>query len=197
MDDGFFQLLFFGVLILATVFDAMTRGRRRRRRMEEMEREEDEAGEASAGTETETTGERETADSMVPDDLWAVLTGEQQPQEREKLPTAYQEQEPTPLPDLIPEGRPPPEPELPLKTRVSVPVLSDPYRVSDPGALMPLARRGLGRPMGELARKRIASDYAELMRSGGTDSLRRAIVLKEVLGSPAAFRAPGWGWEEQ
>lgn len=195
MDDGFFQLLFFGVLILATVFDAMTRGRRRRRRMEEMEREEGEAGEASAGIET--TGERETADSMVPDDLWAVLTGEQPPQEREKLPTAYQEQAPTPMPDLTPEGRPPPEPELPLKTRVSVPVLSDRYRVSDPGALMPLARRGLGRPMGELARKRIGSDYAEFLRSGGTDSLRRAIVLKEVLGSPAAFRAPGWGWEEQ
>lgn len=195
MDDGFFQLLFFGVLILATVFDAMTRGRRRRRRMEEMEREEDEAGEASAGIET--TGERETADSMVPDDLWAVLTGQEPPQEREKFPTASQEQEPTPLPDLIPEGRPPPEPELPLKTGVSVPVLRDPYRVSEPGTRMPIAARGPGRPMGELTRKRRGSGYAELLRSGGADSLRRAIVLKEVLGSPAAFRAPGWGWEEQ
>ncbi len=195
MDSGFFQLLFFGVLILATVFDAMTRGRRRRSRMEEMEREEDEAGEASAGIET--TGERETADSMVPDDLWAVLTGQQPPQEREELPTASQEQEPTPLPDLISEGRPPPEPELPLKTRVSVPVLSDRYRASEPGARMPIAARGLGRPMGELASTRIGSGYAELLRSGGADSLRRAIVLKEILGSPAAFRAPGWGWEEQ
>ena len=111
MDDGFFQLLFFGVLILASVFDAMTRGRRKRRRMEEMEREEDGAGEAGDGTEP--TAERETADSMVPDDLWAVLTGQQQPQEGEKPRTASAE--PTPLPERVPERRPPPEPKPPPK----------------------------------------------------------------------------------
>ena len=193
MDDGFFQLLFLGVLILASVFDVMTRGRRKRRRMEEMEREQDEAGEAGAGTEP--TGERETADSMVPDDLWAVLTGQQQPQEREKPRTASAE--PAPLPERIPERRPPPEPKPPPKPRVPVPVLSDRYRASELRARTPIVPKDTVRLTGELTRRRIRSGYAEFLLAGGADSLRKAIVLKEVLGSPAAFRAPGWGWEEQ
>ena len=192
MDDGFFQLLFFGVLILASVFDAMTRSRRKRRRMEEMEREQDEAGEAGVGTEP--TGERETSDSMVPDDLWAVLTGQQEPQEREEPGTASAE--PAPLPERIPERRPPPEPKPPPKPSVPVPVLSDRYRASELLARTPIVARGTVRPTGELTRRRIRSGYAELLRAGGADSLRKAIVLKEVLGSPAAFRAPSWGWGE-
>ncbi len=95
MDDGVFQLLFFALLILATVFDGVSRRRKRRRRAEEMEREEEAGGDDGLGSGPSSPGparslpgsapdrteapssERETADSMVPDDLWAILTGEE------------------------------------------------------------------------------------------------------------------------
>ena len=97
MDNGVFQLLFIALLILASVFDGVSRRRKRRRRAEEMEREEKAGGEdglgsgpsfpgparSLPGSDPARTGapsrERETADAMVPDDLWAILTGEERP----------------------------------------------------------------------------------------------------------------------
>jgi hypothetical protein len=90
MEEGLFQILFFAVLIAASMFDAATRRRRRRRKMQEMEGEEgtvdseQQSGEVAAGPQSsgrtaapEPSGRRETADSMVPADLWQILTGQQ------------------------------------------------------------------------------------------------------------------------
>ncbi len=232
MDDGIFSLLFFGVLILASVFDAMTRGRRRRRRMEEMEREED----VEERVEPVGTAERETADSMVPSDLWAILTGEQpvpgsesaqtpasgpsaepdQQREAERVlpqsevilepssdvepewvPESGEASKPEPVPELSPpqsRGAPLPLPERSYRSTEAPPVETAPSEIGVskrsqtpmPG-LIGVARAR--RPGG-------AAVYAELLRGGG-DSLRRAIVLTEVLGEPASVRPPGWGWEER
>ena len=232
MDDGIFQLLFFGVLILASVFDAMTRGRRRRRRMEKMEREE----EVEERVEPVGTAERETADSMVPSDLWAILTGEQpapgsespqtpapgpsaepDPQrEAERVPQSDvileppSHVEPEWLPEFGEASKPEPVPELSLpqsrQAPLRVPDRSYPSTEAPPVEAAPSAigvSKRSHTPMPGLIgvagarRPGGAAVYAELLRGGGADSLRRAIVLTEVLGEPASLRPPGWGWEER
>ena len=254
MEDGIFQLLFLGLLILASVFDAVGRRRKRRRRMEEMEREE-KAGDgegAGAGTsarwpgdpgsvpeEASTpspreapapagarTGGRETADSMVPDDLWAILTGEERAGEGQgggvSAPGQIPEEETSGRTDFgtrnTPERRPPrPEsgrdPEPSWGDQPSAPaedppdwqpvpppvvVLPDPPRMP-PRAPAPLPSRGRSpagvpgafpRPRGD--RVTVAGPmYVNLLREGGSGSLRQAIVLTEVFGKPVALRSPG------
>ncbi len=207
MDDGLFQLLFFGILILATVFDAMTRKRRRRRRMGEMDHEEKEEAVSSWERESPTAAaERETADSMVPSDLWEILTGEQpDPQGNEPEVSSSDSRalpdwipEPEPVPEVepvrkvepVPEPKPP-EPLSPVRTRVT----ALPPQLTPTPAAVPVAARP--REFREAASGGASSNYAELLRSGGADSLRKAIVLREVLGAPAALRPLGWGGEER
>lgn len=118
MEEGLFTLLFILFMVAAAVMDAVTRKRKRQQRMEEMEAEEPEdrwdgartggpRGSPPAGVgDREGTGhtrdgERETADSMIPDDFWAILTGED-PREREG-PTARTSPPPTPPETAAPE----------------------------------------------------------------------------------------------
>ena len=238
MDDGLFQLLFLGVLILASVFDAATRGRRRRRRMEEMEREEqaEAAGEVGGAATTtarrrrnlprpqpspegaDTAGEREMADSMVPDDLWAVLTGQRPPAEGAPVeggfepapsPEPYLEpeikREPRPLPEAVPvpEAQPvpapwTPEPRLaPMPTSPVPPPVRVPSERAQVARTTPIVGSRYERRVSGHRSDGLAAAYAGLLRAGGADSLREAIVLTEVLGAPKALRPPGWGWEDR
>ena len=254
MEDGIFQLLFLGLLILASVFDAVGRRRKRRRRMEEMEREEAAGDGEAAGSGTSArwpadpgsvpedagtpspretpapagtrAGGRETADSMVPDDLWAILTGEERSGEGRgggpPVPGRIPGEDASGGPDLgtretperaspIPEesGRDPEpswgdQPSAPAGAQPDwqpapppVVVLPDPPRMP-PWVPAPLPSRGrtpasvpgaLSPPPGGRVQG-AGPMYVNLLREGGSGSLRQAIVLTEVFGTPVALRSP-------
>jgi hypothetical protein len=101
------QLLVVLVFVAMSIADALGRRRKKRDRMEEMDREEREEQVRGAGAQPGTTAQRsapstgagsgtesgsgqdsrrETADSMIPDDLWTVLTGGAPPPRRESPP---------------------------------------------------------------------------------------------------------------
>lgn len=254
MDNGLLQLLFLGLLILASVFDAVGRRRKRRRRMEEMEREEaaghgEGAGvgtsapwpadpgsvpeEASTPSPRETpapagarTGGRETADSMVPDDLWAILTGEERsgagrgggrpsttgqiPEEDASGGPDFGAREtPERLPPMPQRGRGEPswgdQPSAPAEAPPAWQPVPPPVVVRPdlprmpPRAPAPLPSRGRAPASvpGVFPRPRedhvtVAGPmYVKLLREGGSGSLRQAIVLTEVFGTPVALRPPG------
>ena len=191
------------------------------------------------GTETaagrrETADKRETADTLVPEDLWAILTGEApptrvpRPREPEAEPWSEEEDRwtgegvPYPRegetteaetwrPEVTPEELPTveapvevlpederrrstaprptaPRPWIPAEIRPAsgwarVPA-STPAVVQRAAPSAPLA----GQPRGRSP----ASRYADLLRTGSAagrlDSLRTAIVLREVLERPLALR---------
>lgn len=103
MDEGIFTLIFILFMVAASVLDAVGRRKKKKRRMEEMEAE-DEVADTSPGEvatrrrEEGRGGTREgrgrpgperaaggrdpqSAETMVPEDLWAILTG-QPPRDR-------------------------------------------------------------------------------------------------------------------
>lgn len=252
MDEGLFSLLFFGIFIVASIFDAVARSRRKKQRMEEMEREdgavvaETEQGrpdeypereweaprrqpaewEAPSGSTSESrsepasedggAGERETADAMVPEDLWAVLTGQQRPSPRSEGPAPAGSS-----------GRYAEDP--PVEPRIPTPVPSDRYGAGRtprwggtrdrPAAIGAAEIGGAGRPevrpaaraAGSMKRRAVSrlddtislhsssrrrpSPYTSNLRSGGRQGLREAVVLSEVLGSPLALRPRDGGWD--
>lgn len=215
MDSGLFQLVFIGLIVLASVFDATTRKRRRQQRMEQSERAEEK---------TKYGGERaeagRTADSMIPADLWEVLTGEKRTPERAPEP----EPEPAPTPEAEPAWRvepgsyepyvPPPYVELPAEETPEAPPVPEvtavpeavvvPEAAADPwfearprsvpSSVPPRSGETLaagsvpGRPTSGPKGRTAAAAYAALLRSGGQGSLRTAIVMSEVLGAPVALR---------
>ncbi|TVP77366.1 MAG: hypothetical protein EA352_03880 [Gemmatimonadales bacterium] len=108
--DGLFELIFILVFIVAAVLDATARRRKKKRRMDDMESEDKGpsgrpatrgeapegassssgspvgagsgagSGGSGGGSASRSGSDRETADSMVADDFWAILTG--QPREQ-------------------------------------------------------------------------------------------------------------------
>lgn len=248
--DGLFELVFILIIVIASIADAMGRKRKKRRRMEEMEREDagstgsrreadyehrspdqspsDRTAGGVSGHETE---ERETADQMVPEDFWAILTGEAPPEKKESqgsrseeigakgaggeddsrgLPEQFPErrQDPDPVPERRPDPTPPRTPHIP------VPVPQDRYSETeevttrDDRSISETAPPEVGytprrtppplegrRQPGAIHHSRgrrssPASTYTDLLKAGKTDDLRKAIVLREVLGPPAALRSP-------
>lgn len=229
MDDGIFTLIFILLVIFMSVVDAVGRKRQKGRRMEEMEREEEAARERRAqrgggpAASRERPGaaeaepeeaERETADQMVPDEFWAILTGQEPPTREPEIPA--------PVPDdRMSDGRTPGTPS-PRKTRRSAAWMEgiegreEPDRAQTPIAEdEEAAYGGLGDPWGELGdisegdvtarrpvpmggpavagtglsrRRRRQSRYTEMLESGTREDLRKAVVLREVLGPPVAFR---------
>lgn len=239
MDDGIFTLIFILLVVFMSVVDAIGRKRQKGRRMEEMEREEEAARKrraqrgAGPAASRERPGpaeaepeeaERETADQMVPDEFWAILTG-QEPPTREEPPADTPPREPeipAPVPDdRMSDGRTPGTPS-PRKTRRSAAWMEgiegreEPDRAQTPIAQdEEAAYGGLGDPWGELGdisegdvtgrrpvptggpavagtglarRRRRQSRYTEMLESGTREDLRKAVVLREVLGPPVAFR---------
>jgi len=304
--EGLGQLVFILILLAAAAFDAMARGQKKKRRMEEMEREEAEGGTATAerprsserysrapesrSQEREASGERETADAMIPEDFWAILTGqapvEPEPEVEERRPrgedarqaeerrqeedrrTESASREGTGAEDYRAAGtrteeyRPRRSTEdPPLRPHIPAPVPSDRYserdretpspaRVSPDEA--PATRRGarwmegleardqeaaieeqeaaaygrieepwgefedisageigdgselVGGPIGDGDRAArpgrrpgSGSQYTRLLESGDREDLKKAIVLKEVLGTPAGFREIGHEWGQE
>lgn len=205
------ELLFFILLVLASVLDASGRRKKRQRRMEEMEAEEAQ-DEGAVGTlerapketprpeppgadRTSTApSRRDTADSMIPEELWSILTGQAPPDRPERPePTPESTAEPTPtyeawggeeVDDLHrPEREPAPSP---LRS-APAPITSGPIATNS------LTETGSGSVADRRQNPRsgAASRYAALLKGGGRDSLRTAVVLKEILDSPPGLRAPG------
>ncbi len=92
MDGGVAQLLFILFIIVAALLDFIGRNQEKRRKMEEMEKEDAQEegalegegapsstrrdrGEMATKEAGPSEGERETADSMVPSDLWEEILG--------------------------------------------------------------------------------------------------------------------------
>lgn len=243
MEEGLFQILFFAVLIAASMFDAATRRRRRRRKMQEMEGEEgtvdseQQSGEIAAGPQgsgrtaaPEPSGRRETADSMVPADLWQILTGQQpfpqepgaeQPRSKTGSPSgsasppevgASSEGDRTDAMGRGARGRPS-GPESTRRApspfeRTPFPKMPEPaaaptYRAAPhvPATPPPAAPIVPARAPAWIAGRRsagLALPYVDLLRAGGGRvGLRKAIVLTEVLGPPAALRTTGWDGGER
>lgn len=217
--SGFFELLVILFFLGAAVFDAVQRNRKkaeRKRKMEEHEanaeapptlrqRREREARERSdAEEQAGDDADERPASEMVPQDLWQILTGQQPDPEMERE-------------DRRGDPDPPAEPEIPVpvpsdRTRDSrransrepsgtASTLDEPWdRFEDiskgeilegegrvqtsvdtaarPGRVRSSSRKG-------------ASPYASMLQSGRREDLRRAIVLREVLGRPVGFREPG------
>lgn len=106
MGEELFTILFILFFILASVLDAVGRRRKKKRRIEQMEREEGESRGGVAPDAKEDERPRETAETMVPEDLWAILTGQDpsaRPEEDEEVPSAAEPPRephiPTPVPD--------------------------------------------------------------------------------------------------
>jgi len=215
MDEGFGQLLLFLFFLAAAVFDAIGRGRTRRRRMEEMEREEEalEVDALSAESpgpmegargEEEAESPRRTAEVLIPDDLWAILTGgaprpgtppppaEDIPAEEPSVPAGVREEEPVAEWGETTWGSS--EEEFPWRPLAVEP---RPMPVLPPPPLPPAPARGFS-PERRSSGEGVGSDYARRLRSGNVSDLRAAIVLREVLGPPVALRRPGeMGWEDR
>lgn len=273
MGEELFTLLFILIIIVASVLDAAGRRRAKKRRMEEMEREEAEeaagsgrAQERAEGprigrppepstaepTSVPPEGERETAEAMVPEDLWAILTGQQPSRPQQERPSPREtgaSAEPS-------REAPPREPHIPMPTpqdRMSTRTLEggeatpnvEEERPTRRGARWMEGKRGRGESErwaaatarvevesreameepwdemediaagdltaaeGELqveeteGRPRSAGRrgvrgrgrYTGLLQSGDIEDLRKAVVLREILDRPVAFRervGPDW-----
>ncbi len=239
-----FQLLFILIVVAAAIFDAA--GRARRRRMPQPEEESEEVpvspGEARTGaaqrrweaaerggaleapepgTGTATREGRETADSMVPADLWAVLTGEASPGTRTRDPAGRAGTERSddsrdvePWDEMGIEGEsvetiPPAPREREWKgDPTSIPWRPEPPPTPPapaapaakaapavPPVPLPLAAARARRAPGRGPGKRASGAYSALLSGAGPGGLRRAIVLTEILGKPVALRRSTDPWE--
>jgi hypothetical protein len=298
VEEGLFTLIFIVLLVLMSVMDALGRRRQRGRKMEEMEREEGAAAPPEArprpgastapsppqgdreGPAAPTPAPRETAEQMVPEDFWTILTGQAPPESGPAAPQAPREEAPRPVeayrpaepsrssgrvsraestagrrePDPL--GRrgdpdPPKDPDIPFPSpadRISpeaeearrraaevpppptrrsarwmegVGGREEPDRTVAPIEAQEEAIYGtMEEPWGRLediaagdlteeeppdrhpqrpfaaadhARRRAAGPYTRLLATGNVEDLRKAIVLREVLGPPVGFREGGDG----
>jgi hypothetical protein len=306
MEDGLFQLIFFLIIVIASIVDAIARNRRKRGRIEEMEKEEAQegaedalpgdaevgpgaprpqrrkepalegrsgsgsAGEGVSGPRGREMAEyespssqsqksekperdEETADRMVPADLWAILTGQPPPgpkpapqpapppEDEAREPDAPRPAPPQPStrdrPAPAPAGRggvrtepagkgtqprswrrPSASPPVPSSKRRPVPddlddvfgTLEEPWgdipdiregEISDDGESTdrsgtedePGKKPHAPRPQGTGS---LGARSQEWLRSGNRDDLRKAIVLREVLGPPVGSRGSPEPWDE-
>jgi hypothetical protein len=280
MDEGFFTLLFIFFMILVSVMDAVGRKKKKQRRMEQMEQAEEESsadrgrggvdrGDARAPTAARNVpgsegdvaegSDRETADAMVPEDFWAILTGQPRPEKPEaEVPAEMGSRSGdsgerggfagVPLPETDQMGRrsepaPPEEPRIPApvpggrmsssasqrQTPDAAPTrrsarwmegvdeaaqdrgtgdliqaeealvyadMDEPWDDLEDITAGDLttedkpsgARPGSGARKPRPRRGGPARPYTEFLESGNVEDLRKAIVLREVLGRPVAFR---------
>lgn len=225
MSGGLLQLVVIGLIVMASLFDASTRGRRRRERMQRREEADaDAAADATRGDQRMTSpgtgrSERErTAESMIPADLWEVLTGEKRAPSREREPEPqvdeapawsaeegpYQQPyEPPPMPEYQAPAEPETEPawstaegsydtyvaQPPAEEAPQVPVVTWPSMHPE-GAALQRPAPPLRHPAATRKARPTASDYTELLRAHDARSLREAMVVSEVLGPPIALRRP-------
>ncbi|MEX0856450.1 MAG: hypothetical protein WD056_02665 [Gemmatimonadota bacterium] len=249
--DGGFEVMFVLILVVASILDAVARGQKKKRRMEEMDREEQgedasdpvatideedrwsgrpsdvsrevDAPSASRGSEER----RETSDSMIPQDFWAILTGEatigkEAPEVEEEvrsnrpaLPPIAKKEE---FPDRAVQAGRKVEPGRRLDPSSSplpdlLPVPSREGRGSTPRR--PRATTGRATSLGlpeeggsawtdrtlgappEVRSRRRPSPYAKLLLSANHEDVRQAVVLTEILGPPVALRTKYEPWEMQ
>jgi hypothetical protein len=217
MNDGLGQLLLFLFFMAAAVFDAVGRGRARRRRMEEMERAEESAGEEEReGSEPAYASSERVADEaevetplrkaevLIPDDLWAILTGGA-PRPGAPVPTTEEapaleaglEDEVEGSEERLAQGWGDSLGAEAVPAPVWQPLFPVPAEAPRVPDRLPLPEPRIA-PVLESPRGDRGSDYAQWLRSGNVRDLRAGVVLREVLGPPVALRPPGEvGWEDR
>ncbi|MEX1257102.1 MAG: hypothetical protein WEG36_05735 [Gemmatimonadota bacterium] len=222
------ELLFVLFFLLASVLDAVGRSKKKKRRIEEMDRDERaEADQPMATAEGRRTGvpgrqaeaprgtagprseraesSRETAETMIPDQLWEILTGTPAPSRGRTPPVESPVEASLETESLEKET-------LEEKWSEPVPFEDEPRKLPSrfglPSPTRPRPRfseslaRGLPEEGGRLIASgttfipsavggpRRVSPYTKLLVSAHPGDLRSAIVLAEILGPPVAFRDP-------
>lgn len=202
MDSGFVLIIL--IFVIISILEGVTKKRRQRARQQQgapPDRSDAESSDRTvAGPEARPRpSDRERpddrpapqaqeparAEDMIPDDLWEILTGEKRPPreapspESEEEPEDQPEFEVEPEPVYVPEPAPAPSPK-PARPQP----VSRERRAPDPAVAV--GRRRTIKP-GQLevldlpvARPRRRIDLG----LEGRDELRRAIVLREILGPP-------------
>lgn len=74
--SGLFELLIIVFFIVAAAFDAIQRNRKKEERKRQMEEQESKERPDEGAGRSPDEAPRETAETMVPEDLWAILTGQ-------------------------------------------------------------------------------------------------------------------------
>lgn len=189
--------------------------------------------------EAETEPERQTADSMVPEDFWAILTGQTPPSSRPEPEMEHHEMEPQLEAEeaSMPERESPREPRIqgpPVETRRSSRWMEgvggredssrwtegveeeekkrvytlppEPWEaleditageISDGRGRVQESVEGTAGAGAEGRQQRRGSGrgtYTRLLETGEIEDLRKAIVLREVLGGPVGFRERERDW---
>lgn len=203
MDAGF--LLIILIFVIISILEGISKKRRQQTQQRQEEYPEPDApGESAPDYEPEWQSEADepreetaqTAEDMIPDDLWEILTGEKRqrtkPPEPEPEPEYRSERhyeqdvayapEPEPVEDET-EVYIPPDPKAPGAEPIAqpeaarrVPWAGEKKRFREhkkPIQVVELEDEQQQQPMGGLG-----------LRLGERDQLRRAIVLREVLGPP-------------
>lgn len=182
------ELIFFAVIIIFTIIESISKARKRRAEGGE------ELDEGVPGFER-ATREEESSAGMIPADIWEEIAGiAQGRREEEKKPV---ELAPAPAPRPAPTTQrhtPAPKPRYEPKPPVTrLPTHRGPHPVQqvrpefgmDPSERTP--SRLDWRP--EVRDNRNAERVrAMLSGSEGTDALKQAVILREVLGPPLAMR---------
>lgn len=214
------ELIFFAVIILFTIIEAIAKARKKRAGGGEEAGAEVSDRERLARRSDPREREDEPSETMIPADVWEEIAGlgrgrrevepEPEPSELAPAPPPTPSPKPEPAPPPVPYGTagrrapapyegprggsPGPKrrtPSTPSPTRIPVP--AETHRMhrlhselgTDPSERTPSAQDW--RP--EVRDDRNAKRVRALLRgSEGTDALKQAVILREVLGPPVSMR---------
>lgn len=195
------ELIFFAVIILFSILESVAR-QRKQREAERGEGEEDDDVRAEVprrdrdvhGREERTS--EEPSETMIPADIWEEIAGLGTTREEEPEPDPVPEgrpapQRPEPAPQPVPAPRPEPRPSPASPT--PIPGTRDAHVVhrahaeygTDPSERTPSAEDWRPSERDNRNAKRVR---AMLRGSEGADALKQAVILREVLGPPAAMK---------
>jgi hypothetical protein len=180
------ELIFFAVIILFTIIEGIAKARKKREGGEEAGAEASDR-ERLARRSDPREREDEPSETMIPADIWEEIAGlGRGRREPDAEPT---ELAPAPTPRPMPtKRRTPPAPSptrLPSATEVHRIHRLHPEFGTDPSERTPSEQDW--RP--EVRDDRNAKRVRALLRgSEGTDALKQAVILREVLGPPVSMR---------
>ena len=195
------ELIFFAIIIIFTIIEAVSKARKRRAEGEE------EIDEGMPGAEPQTARrpaprdrdrDEEPSETMIPADIWEEIAGlargqreeEAEPVELAPAPRRAPEPKPVPTRRHTPAPRPRYEPKLPV-TRVPTPRDPHPMQQVRPQFGMDPSERTPSRlDWRPEVRDNRNAKRVRAMLSGreGADALKQAVILREVLGPPLAMR---------
>ena len=201
------ELIFFAVIILFTIIESIAKARKKR-----AEEAGETGGEVSdrerlARRSGPRDREEEASETMIPADIWEEIAGlgqgrrepETEPADWAPAPPPKPAPKPKPSPAPVPYGgarRPPPalrKPAAPAPSPVRIPAAAEVHRIhrlhSEFGTDPSERTRSEQDWRPEVRDNRNAKRVRAMLRgSEGTDALKQAFILKEVLGPPAAMK---------